>query len=278
MGTTAAWLLVTLGVIAVAGLLGYLVYRTHRLKQQRDLVDRQLQQVAAELEQARADLQEFAHAVSHDLQEPLRAMGGFVGLLQSRYEGQLDAKADEYIQHAVDGAARMQQMLDDLLIHSRINSQGRPFELVDFNLVGDEAIAQLQDDIARASAEIIRQDLPTLRADRLQMVQLLRYLIDNALKFRGSEAPRVVLSAEPREGQWVFSVRDNGIGIDPKYAEQVFTMFHRLHLREEYPGTGAGLALSKRIVQRHGGRIWIEAAPGEGTTVFFTLERAHEGI
>jgi len=225
----------------------------------------------AELERSNADLQQFAYVASHDLQEPLRAIGGFVQLLQRRYQGKLDSKADEYIGFAVDGVDRMQQLINDLLAYTRVGTHGKTFEFVDCNDAVDGAVMNLQLAVREKNATVARDELPTVAGDRTQLTLLFQNLISNAVKFHGDEPPRVHISAKRSDERWLFSVRDNGIGIDPKYADRAFVIFQRLQNRREYPGTGIGLALCKRIVERHGGRIWVESEPGKGTTVLFTL-------
>ena len=241
------------------------------LRKARDELETQVQLRTAELARSNAELVQFAYVASHDLQEPLRAVGGFVELLQRRYEGKLDDKADTYIGLAVDGVNRMHQLINDLLTYSRVGTHAKSLKLVDCNQVVDEALANLETAIAGSAAQVTRRQLPTVTADRTQLVQLLQNLIGNAIKFHGDQPPRASVSAKRSGDTWVFSVRDNGIGIDPKYAERVFVIFQRLHDRTEYPGTGIGLAVCKRIVERHGGRIWFESEPGKGATFFFTL-------
>jgi signal transduction histidine kinase len=240
------------------------------LQQAHDVLEARVQQRTAELERSNAELEQFAYVASHDLQEPLRAVGGFVELLQMRYQNQLDEKADSYIGFAVDGVNRMHHLINDLLAYSRVETLGTDFSKVDCNQAVDEAVKNLTTTIASSAAKVTRQQLPSLTADYMQMVQLFQNLVSNAIKFRRDQPPRVQISAV-RSDDWVFSVQDNGIGIDPKYADRIFVIFQRLHHRDEYPGTGIGLAICKRIVERHGGRIWFESKMGEGTTFFFTL-------
>lgn len=268
---------------------------------QRVRAEHSLQQTLAELERSNADLEQFAYAASHDLQEPLRMVASFVQLLAERYRGQLDADADDFIGFAVEGAKRMQALILDLLEYSRVNRFGNPPEPTDCETLLTHTLHDLELRIAETGAVITHDPLPVVRVDPVQFGQVLQNLIGNALKFHGAEPPRVHISArrvggeatservEERKGEgesslpfahsptrpllsyWQFSVRDNGIGIAPEYAEQVFGIFRRLHSREAYPGTGIGLALCKRIVERHGGRIWVESAPGQGATFMFTL-------
>jgi len=231
-----------------------------------------------ELARSNSELEHFAYVASHDLQEPLRMISNYTQLLARRYQGRFDSDADEFIGFAVDGAQRMQQLINDLLAYSRVGTKGREFEDADLESVLDGALRNLTISIQESGAVITHDPLPALRADSGQLVQLLQNLIGNALKFRGDAPPRVHISAQRTGSEWVFGVRDNGIGIDQQYADRVFIVFQRLHTRSEYPGTGIGLAICKRVVERHGGRIWLESRPDEGTTFFFTLpgvEAAH---
>ena len=223
-----------------------------------------------------ADFERFVYSVSHDLQEPLRMVASYVQLLARRYAGRLDADADDFIGYAVDGSQRMQAMLDGLLRYSRIASQGKPLAPVALESVWARVLEQLQDDIERTGAVVTHAPLPVVTADAAQMALLLRQLLDNALTFHGEAAPRIHVSCERRERDWLIGVRDNGIGIAPQDAERVFTIFRRLHPGESQPGTGMGLALCQRVVERHRGRIWVESAPGHGATFFFTLPATEE--
>jgi len=201
----------------------------------------------------------------------LRAVGGFVRLLQQRYQGRLDDTADEYIAFAVGGVSRMQRLIDGMLSFSAVGSHAAPFRPVDANEVVDEAVANLDAAIGEHHAEVTRDDLPTVTADRTQLMQLFQNLIGNAIKFHGRQPPRVHVACRRTERDWVFEIRDNGIGIPAKYAEQVFGLFRRLHDSESYPGTGVGLAVCKRIVERHGGRIWFDSEPGKGARFCFSI-------
>jgi PAS domain S-box-containing protein len=225
----------------------------------------------AELERSNAELQQFAYVASHDLQEPLRMVASYTQLLARRYGDKLDADALEFIDYAVDGARRMQALINDLLTSSRVGTRTVELALTDCNAVVDRVVADLGGAIEDQRAVVTRGDLPTVLADPLQLSQLFQNLIGNAIKFHGERAPRVEVLAERRGAEWQFSVRDNGVGIDPEYADRIFVIFQRLHSRAEYPGTGIGLAICKKIVERHGGRIWMESMPGEGTTFYFTL-------
>ena len=224
-----------------------------------------------ELARSNAELEQFAYVASHDLQEPLRMVSSYVQLLARRYQGKLDRDAEEFIGFAADGAARMQQMIVDLLALSRLGTHGQQFAAVPCDGALDQALANLQTAIQDSKAKIKRDPLPTVMADHAQLVQLFQNLIGNALKFRGKRAPRVHISAELHAEAWVFSVRDNGIGIDPEYAERVFVLFQRLHGRSEYAGTGIGLAICKKTVGQHGGRIWVESQLNKGSTFYFSL-------
>jgi signal transduction histidine kinase len=224
-----------------------------------------------DLKRSNEELQQFAYVASHDLQEPLRMVASYTQLLAARYEGQLDDKAHKYIEYAVDGAVRMQRLINDLLDFSRVGTRGMPMETTDCNAVLEEAINNLAAVIDESGAILTKEELPTLQADASQLILVFQNLISNAIKFRGEAFPTVHVSAQDQGPEWVFSLKDNGIGIDPQYADKIFLIFQRLHTRQEYPGTGIGLAVCKRIVERHGGRIWVESAPGTGSTFFFTI-------
>jgi len=228
---------------------------------------------AADLKRSNEELQQFAYVASHDLQEPLRAVASFTQLLSERYKGRLDADADEFIAFAVGGANRMQTLINALLSYSRLETRGKPPEPTDSHDALGQALANLGTAIQECGALVTTDDLPMVKADEGQLVQLFQNLVGNAVKFRGPEPPRVHVSAIPQGNEWLFSVRDNGIGIAQEYHERIFTIFQRLHSREEYPGTGIGLALCKRIVERHGGTIRVESGPGSGSTFFFTLPK-----
>jgi signal transduction histidine kinase len=223
------------------------------------------------LKRSNDELQQFAYVASHDLQEPLRMVTSYLGLLERKFGRDLNPQAKEYMDIAVDGSLRMKKLIDDLLQFSRIDS--RPIDLEEVNM-GEVARAVVEDltvSIDELGAEVTIDPLPAIRADKAQMTQLLTYLLSNALKFHNGKPPRVEISAIHYGDELVFSVEDNGIGIDKKYAEKLFKMFSRLHTKEEYPGTGIGLAMAKKIVERHGGKIWFESEPGKGSTFFFTI-------
>ncbi|SDE49565.1 sensor histidine kinase [Paraburkholderia lycopersici] len=231
-----------------------------------------LQERTDELARSNRDLEQFAYVASHDLQEPLRAVAGPLQLLQRRYQGQLDSRADEYIGHAVEGAGRMQALIEDLLTYSRVGRTENVFQPTECEAALDYALKNLSAVLAEAGAQVHRGPLPAVRAIPPQLSLLFQNLVGNAVKFRRKEGPvEIRVLAEPCGEGWLFRVEDNGIGIDAQYFERIFLIFQRLHTRRDYPGTGIGLALCKRIVERHGGRIWVESEPGQGTTFFFTL-------
>ena len=231
-----------------------------------------LARYARDLERSNEELQQFAYVASHDLQEPLRMVGSYVQLLARRYQGRLDADADEFIGYAVEGVTRMQQLINDLLQYSRVGTRGQPFEPVDSEAVLGEALTNLSGAIEGSGAEVTYDPLPTVTADAAQLAQVFENLIGNGIKFRKKEeSPKIHVWAEEQSGEWVFHVRDNGIGIAPEYFDRLFKVFARLQTHEEYPGTGIGLAVCKRIVERHGGRIWVESDLGKGSTFSFAL-------
>jgi len=236
---------------------------------ERKRIEEELKKTMAELERSNAELERFVYVASHDLQEPLRMVASYTQLLEKHYKDKLDADANDFINFAVDGAKRMQQLINDLLAYSRVGTQGKPFEFTDCEAVFEAAVANLDVTIKENKAKVTHDSLPMVMADKGQLVQVFQNLIGNAIKFRGKQPPRVHVSAQPDKDKWAFSVKDNGIGIDPQYFERIFIIFQRLH--SEVPGTGTGLAIAKRIVERHGGRIWIESEPGKGSTFYFTM-------
>jgi light-regulated signal transduction histidine kinase (bacteriophytochrome) len=234
--------------------------------------NRMLEQQAAELTRSNRDLEQFAYVASHDLQEPLRKVASFCQLLQRRYSGQLDERADQYIAFAVDGAQRMQRLINDLLAFSRIGRLTNGFTDVDLNKVVLDAAAQFDAQREATHAEIVFTDLPAVRGEEPLLGALFSNLIGNAIKFRRPDVPpRIVIDYAITDGEYEISVEDNGIGIEPEFADKVFVIFQRLHAKETYPGTGIGLAIAKKIVEYHGGRIWIDPAHREGTLFRFTL-------
>lgn len=233
-----------------------------------------LSEQARELERSNRDLEQFAYVASHDLQEPLRKVASFTQLLQKRYGGSLDDRADQYIEFAVDGAKRMQRLIQDLLSFSRVGRTGVPREDVELEAVLAGALSELSERVVETQAEIVHDPMPVVHGERALLQQLFVNLVGNSLKFRDPErAPKVRIEVRSMRAHWEISVVDNGIGIDAQYAERVFIIFQRLHPRDEYAGTGIGLSLVKRIVEYHKGRIWIEPAAGGGTIVRFTLAR-----
>jgi light-regulated signal transduction histidine kinase (bacteriophytochrome) len=266
----------------------------------RDITERKqaeeaLKKTMADLERSNKELEQFAYVASHDLQEPLRMVASYVQLLAKRYQDKLDADANEFIGYAVDGANRMQEMINDLLSYSRIETRGKPFETVDCTAILNQALTNLKIAIEESSAVITHNPLPTMTGDESQLIQLFQNLIGNAVKFRGKETPHIHISCKSIEEWevqnrglkseirnlkskiekgWVFSVRDNGIGIDPQHKERVFNVFQRLHGRD-YSGTGIGLSICKRVVERYGGKIWVESEPEKGSTFYFTIPDRH---
>ena len=225
----------------------------------------------AELARSNKDLEQFAYIASHDLQEPLRAVAGFMGILKKKYHDKLDDDARKYIDHAVEGAERMQALINGLLAYSRVGTRGGDLKPMSMQTAFDAAINNLQVAIGESNAVITHDELPDITADAAQMTQLLQNLIANAIKFRGNGLPEIRLMARHEDQHWVFGVRDNGIGIESQYFERIFLIFQRLHTRIQYPGTGIGLALCKKIVERHAGRIWVESEPDCGSTFYFTI-------
>jgi PAS domain S-box-containing protein len=238
---------------------------------ERKAVERALREKTEDLARSNEDLEQFAYVASHDLQEPLRTVTSYVQLLAKRYKGKLDADADEFIGFAVDGAVRMWNLVNDLLTYSRVGMRNNGFEPTDSEAAFTQSVNDLKVAIDENGALVTHDPLPRVMADHLQLGQLFRNLIGNAVKFRGSEPPRIHISASRTGNGWTFSVRDNGIGIAPEYAERIFVIFQRLHHREEYVGTGIGLAVCKKIVERHGGRIWVKSEVGKGATFYFIL-------
>lgn len=242
-----------------------------RLRQERARAQQQLAEKVEELARSNCDLEQFAYVASHDLQEPLRMVAAYTQLLAERYRGKLDEDADRYIGYAVEGATRMQALLEDLLAFSRVGRNGAARTQTDVNVAVDEALKNLAIALKEHAVIVTRNPLPTVTADRLQLVQVFQNLIANAIKFRGKEPPRVTISAEKSGEEWVFSVIDNGIGIAPEHKDFIFKIFQRLHTRAEYPGNGVGLAICKKVVEHHGGRIWVESELGHGSNFRFTF-------
>jgi PAS domain S-box-containing protein len=240
--------------------------------------EEKLQERSVELARTNEELRQFASVASHDLQEPLRMVAGYTRLLAQRYSGQLDEEADQFIGYAVEGVSRMQHLIEDLLSYSRVQTHGHKFEPVNTAEPFEWALANLESLVEETGAKITYDELPTLSADPTQLGQLFQNLLSNALKFRDHDAVRVHVGVEKRPDEWIFTVRDNGIGLDPQYGSKIFDIFQRLHPHDEYEGTGIGLAICKRIVERHGGRIWVESMPGEGATFSFALPDSSDEV
>lgn len=229
------------------------------------------------LERSNSDLEQFAYVASHDLQEPLRMVSSYVQLFAKRYHGRIDSQADKYIEYAVEGAKRMQELIAGLLEYSRVARQTEDPAPVSADASLDQALFNLRGVIEETGTRVLRDPLPSVLADSAQLAQVFQNLVANAVKFRWPDTvPVVHISARTQSGDVLFSVRDNGIGINPRYAERVFVIFQRLHTRAEYPGTGIGLAVCKKVIERHGGRIWFESEPGTGSTFFLTLRASPE--
>ena len=233
--------------------------------------EKELSRRAEELNHSNSELAQFAYVASHDLQEPLRMISSYVQLLSKRYMDKLDADADDFINYVIDGTRRMQDLINDLLTFSRIGKKGMDFKAIDSGTILEHVLENLQTTIKEAKAVITHEQMPIIIADSSQLVQLFQNLLSNALKFKGKEAPRIHISTEKKDDAWIFSIHDNGIGIDPEYAERIFIIFRRLHSKTEYEGTGIGLAICKKIVERHGGHIWIKSESGRGSAFYFSI-------
>jgi PAS domain S-box-containing protein len=237
----------------------------------RKQAEEELKQLSDELKRSNKDLQQFASAASHDLQEPLRGIEGFIKLLEKRYKGKLDEKADEFIDYVLTDVNRMQMLIKDLLEYSRVSAKGKVVSPANCSVVLEQALSNLRAAIDKSGAVVTYDLLPTVMGDDAQLSRLFQNLVGNAIKFRSKEPLNIRISAHREGDEWIFSIRDNGIGIHPEQAERIFVIFQRLHSKQEYPGTGLGLALCKRIVERHGGRIWVESEHGKGSGFFFAL-------
>jgi PAS domain S-box-containing protein len=241
---------------------------------ERKQIEERLKQITDEMQRSNTELEQFAYVISHDLQEPLRMVSSYTQLLAKRYSNKLDADADEFIAYAVDGAKRMQTLLHDLLDYSRVGTRGKPFSLVNCEHIVEQAMANLKIAIEECGASVSYDVLPTIMGDEGQLARLFQNLIGNAIKFRQEEAPQVYISAQRRNNMVTFSVKDNGIGIDRQHSQSIFEIFRRLHTKEEYPGTGMGLAICKKIVERHGGHISVQSQLGQGSTFYFSVDTA----
>jgi PAS domain S-box-containing protein len=233
-----------------------------------------LRQAHEELKRSNAELEQFAYVASHDLQEPLRMVASYTQLLGRRYESKLDADAREFMAYIVDGATRMKQLIEDLLAYSRVGIKSEDFKPVSSEAALRRALFNLRAAIDESGAVVTHDTMPTVHADEVQLGQLFQNLMGNALKFRSASVPRIHIGVAEKDSEWEFEVRDNGIGIEPQYFERIFMVFQRLHNKGEYPGTGIGLAICKKVVERHGGRIWVESRLGEGSSFHFTLPKA----
>ncbi|SDJ88841.1 sensor histidine kinase [Natronorubrum texcoconense] len=245
---------------------------THTLQQQ----NRTLERVQTQLEESNERLEQFAYVASHDLKEPLRMVSSYLQLVDSRYADELDEEGEEFLEYAVDGAERMREMIDDLLEYSRIETRGEPFEPVDLGGVMDDVRKNLELRLEETDADLEVEDLPRVEGDASQLQQLFQNLLSNAVAYSGEEPPRVTVTAERDGDEWIVSVSDEGIGIDSADQKRIFRIFQRLHSHEEYEGTGIGLALCQRIVERHGGDIWVDSEPDEGATFSVALPAAGE--
>ena len=244
---------------------------------ERKKAEEELKAILKELKRSNTDLEQFAYVASHDLQEPLRMVTSFTQLLQNRYTDKLDDDANDFINYAVDGVTRMQNLISDLLMFSRVGTRGKPFKTTDMNAVLEAMIATFKQLIKKTNTTLTYNPLPVIIADESQMIQLLQNLISNAIKFRSEESPRIHVSGEVKADKWIFSVSDNGIGMDSKFFDRIFVIFQRLHKKDEYGGTGIGLAVCKKIIQRHGGKIWVESEIGKGSTFYFTISKIKVG-
>ncbi|MCK5561724.1 MAG: PAS domain S-box protein, partial [Thermoplasmata archaeon] len=242
----------------------------------RDITDKKraeedLNRTLAELERSNKELEQFAYIASHDLQEPIRMVASYLQLLERRYKDKLDLEAHEFIDFAVDGAKRMQYLINDLLAYSRVSTKGKEFRPTNAEDILNQVLSDLGLMIEDSGASVTHDKLPLLQADDAQLGQIFQNLLGNSLRFHGKESPQVHVSADKQDNEWIFSVKDNGIGIDPQYGDRPFMIFQQLHTMDEYPGTGIGLAVCKRIVERHKGRIWFDSEPGKGTTFYFSI-------
>jgi light-regulated signal transduction histidine kinase (bacteriophytochrome) len=243
----------------------------------KDITDRkkiqtELDNRTKELARSNTELEQFAYIASHDLQEPLRMVTSYLQLLEKRYSDKLDKDAKEFISYAVDGSNRMRSLIHSLLDYSRIN-RVKPFEIIDVNLLLKEVLENLSTSIKENNATIKIGDLPKINGDPILINQLFQNLIQNAVKFRNTRNPEIDISCKEEKDEYLFSVKDNGIGIQKEYIDKIFVIFKRLHSKEEYPGTGMGLAICKKIVERHGGKIWVESDFGKGSTFYFTIKK-----
>jgi PAS domain S-box-containing protein len=251
---------------------------TERKRAEEDLrrAHADLERKATELERSNSELEQFAYVASHDLQEPLRMVSSYTQLVLRRYGERLDGDAKEFMAYVVDGAARMKQLIEDLLAYSRVGTRGKEFKPVPVETAVRRAINNLRAALEETGASITYDAMPTVEADDVQLAQLFQNLMGNALKFRSASVPRIHVAVKEQADEWEFAVQDNGIGIEPQYFDRIFMVFQQLHTKGEFPGTGIGLAICKKVVERHGGRIWVSSKPGEGSTFHFTLPKKRE--
>src|SRR5579884_952901 len=279
---TELWVILGVCFLSVAAVLLWARHLIAKYNERRDDAESAVRKLNAELEErveqrtaalvrSNRDLEHFAYVASHDLQEPLRTISSFVQLLQRRYLNKFDQDADTFVTFIVDASLRMQQLIQDLLMYSRASTQSIDFKPVDTEEVLGRALGNLKEAIEESHAKITHDPLPNVIADAMKLTQVFQNLVGNSIKFRGEDVPRIHVSARRAGKEWEFSVRDNGIGLDTQYADKIFVIFQRLHAGGQYSGTGIGLAFCKRVVEGHGGRIWVESRPGEGATFFFTL-------
>jgi PAS domain S-box-containing protein len=238
--------------------------------------EEELKKTLEDLKCSNNELEQFAYVASHDLQEPLRMVASYTQLLEQRYKDKLDNDAKDFINFAVDGANRMQRLINDLLIYSRLSTRNEPLKITDCHSALGQALANLNKVLQESHALVTNDDLPSIWADETQFVLLFQNLIANAIKFKDDGRPRIHISTEEKDSEWVFSIRDNGLGIEPEFKDRIFIIFQRLHSRDKYPGTGIGLAICKKIVERHGGKIWFDSVPGKGSTFLFTIPKKGE--
>ena len=267
----------TVALFAVATIILFtaLIWRNAQLLHRADLkrakAENELLGASSELQRSNTELQQFAYVASHDLFEPLRMVTSYLQLLEQKDGKSLGPQGREFLNFALDGAKRMDALIQDLLAYARLERRGRMFQPTDCEQVFNQSLANLKVAIAETGTTVTHQPLPTVQGDPVQLTQVFQNLIGNAIKFRSSSPPRIDARAERLDGQWLFIIRDNGIGIDPKFFDRIFEIFQRLHTRHEYPGTGIGLAICKKIIERHGGRIWVESVAAQGSCFFFTL-------
>ena len=238
---------------------------------ERKEIEKSLNKRTEELERSNKDLEEFAYIASHDLQEPLRMITSYVQLLERRYKDKLDQDANDFIGYAVEGSTRMKSLINDLLVYSRVGTKGKEFTSTDINVILKKVLQNLQIALDENKVEISIGQMPKIMADDVQMIQLFQNLIGNAIKFKGDAPPIISVKCEEQNKEFIFSISDNGIGIEKEYYDRIFMIFQRLHTRDQYPGTGIGLAVCRKIVERHGGGIWLDSEFGKGTTFYFSI-------